>query len=457
MKSKSNADRLDRLFGRYKNNLPLFAREVCQADVDSNPNQRVFMKAIQQHRFVAVRSGHKIAKTCTLAICVLYCLCFLPGVKVIALSGGHYAGMDSTLFPEIKKWYAKMPVLFKNMIDIKTLRQTFDVGFCVAKSPRPNDREALQGLHAHDAYLIFLVDEASGLADEHFDSIQGSLQGENVKCILAGNPLSNTGFFHDAFTTDQRFTRLHFSSLDSPLVSKEWADEILRRYGPDSIEYRVKVLGLFPLQEPGCLISYELSVAAMETPMPTALEGDHVWAVDPARFGGDDVAMAKRQGNCVYDVQTLKGRVKATQILGWVIGELRTTPLSRRPSRVVIDTAGLGGPIMDFMEAAGQSCSDIDVTFCDMNPGQTEGVRPEYNRMKDQLYCSLRDFVRDEKPVIINNTELLAQMAEIKYDFTTTGKITVLKDKMKKSPNELDAVAYTFFGQGYEDVGLTWI
>lgn len=451
----TSADRLDKLFGRYKNDLPLFAKEICQADIDGNPNQRILMDAIMQHRFVTVRSGHKIAKTCTFAICVLFFLCFLPGVKVIALSGGHYAGLDSTLFPEIQKWYAKMPVLFKSMIDIKSLRQTFDVGFCVAKSPRPNDREALQGIYA--PWLIFLVDEASGLADEHFDAIQGSLQGQNIKCILAGNPLCNTGFFHDAFTTDQRFTRLHFSSLDSPLTTKEWADEILRRYGKDSIEYRVKVLGLFPLQEPGCLISYEKTVAAMKRPIPTIMEGDHVWAVDPARFGDDDVAMAKRQGGVVYDVQTLKGRVKAPQILGWVIGELRGTLPDKRPSRVVVDTAGLGGPIMDFMEAAGKTYADLNVTFCDMNPGQTEDVRAEYNRMKDQLYCMLRDFVRDEEPAIVNNTELLAQMSEIKYDFTVTGKITVLKDKMKRSPNELDAVAYTFFGQGYEDVGLTWI
>lgn len=450
----TNAERIDKLFSRYVNDLPLFAKEICQADIDNNPNQKIFMEAIQKHRFVAVRSGHKVAKTCTLAICVLFFLCFLPGVKIIALSGGHYAGMDSTLFPEIKKWYGKMPLLFKTMIDIKSLHQTFDVGFCVAKSPRPNDREALQGLHAHDAHLIFLVDEASGLADEHFDSIQGSLQGQNIKCILAGNPLCNSGFFHDAFITDLRFTRLHFSALDSPLTTKEWADELLSRYGKDSIEYRVKVLGLFPLQEPGCLISYEKTVAAMKRPIPATMEGDHAWAVDPARFGSDDVALAKRQGTCVYGVETLKGRTRGTTVVGWVLSQLQALHEIERPSRVVVDTAGLGGPIFDFMDGAG---GVPGVTFCDMNPGGTEGVLPEYNRMKDQLYCALRDFVRDEDPVIVNNPELLAQMAEIKYDYTVTGRLTVLKNKMERSPNELDAVAYTFFGQGHEDVGVTWI
>ena len=98
--------------------------------------------------------------------------------------------------------------------------------------------------------MLFIVDEASGVADPIMEAILGTLSGDNNKLLLCGNPTRTTGTFYDAFNRDLKLYKHHtVSSLDSPRTNKDNIEALIRKYGEDSNVVRVRVKGLFPDQE----------------------------------------------------------------------------------------------------------------------------------------------------------------------------------------------------------------
>lgn len=53
--------------------------------------------------------------------------------------------------------------------------------------------ENMQGFH--EDYMLFIVDEASGVADPIMAAIIGTLSGQFNKLFMCGNPTKTAGFF----------------------------------------------------------------------------------------------------------------------------------------------------------------------------------------------------------------------------------------------------------------------
>jgi hypothetical protein len=292
---------------------------------------------------------------------------------------------------------------------------------------------------------MFIFDEASGVPDEIFKAIEGSAQGENVYVILVGNPLRRSGYFYDTFHDDSEYW--HLITLDarnSALASKKQHERWLNRYGRDSLEYRVKAMGEFPLSDVDTLIAANMLEDAMKRKQEAV--GEIVWGLDPARFGVDECALAKRKGNVITEITTLKGKTESTQLVGWLINEIRKTPKKERPTRICVDSIGLGGPIADFLREK-EEVSDI--RFEDVNVANKSSDPAKYHRLRDELWCLYRDWFIDEDPTIPDDKLLYSQTSSIKYKFHSNGSIKIeSKDEMKKrgqrSPDRADAVCLTF-------------
>ena len=98
--------------------------------------------------------------------------------------------------------------------------------------------------------MLFIVDEASGVADPIMEAILGTLSGNNNKLLLCGNPTRTSGIFYDAFTIDRKMYKHHtVSSRNSPRTNKENILSLERKYGKDSNVVRVRVDGEFPTQD----------------------------------------------------------------------------------------------------------------------------------------------------------------------------------------------------------------
>ena len=106
-------------------------------------------------------------------------------------------------------------------------------------------KENMLGFHA--PYLMFIVDEASGVPDEIFEAIEGTQTQEGVnssKILLIGNPTRPEGFFYDIFhSKSSNWRTFHLVGRLSPRVSKQWISQMSEDYGSDSPFFQIHVLG----------------------------------------------------------------------------------------------------------------------------------------------------------------------------------------------------------------------
>ncbi|GIN89861.1 hypothetical protein J22TS1_09120 [Siminovitchia terrae] len=121
--------------------------------------------------------------------------------------------------------------------------------------------ENMQGFH--EDYMLFIVDEASGVADDIMEAILGTLSGAENKLLMCGNPTRTSWVFYDSHHRDRADYKTHkVSSWDSSRASKENIERLIRKYGEDSDVVRVRVYGEFPKSEPDTFIHLEKVEAA---------------------------------------------------------------------------------------------------------------------------------------------------------------------------------------------------
>ncbi|MFC6650507.1 hypothetical protein [Paenibacillus rhizoplanae] len=150
--------------------------------------------------------------------------------------------------------------------------------------------ENMQGFH--EDYMLFIVDEASGVDDRIMAAIFGTLSGEFNKLFMCGNPTKTSGFFFDSHNRDRGIYKTHqVSCLDSPRTSKENIEMLKRKYGEGSDVYRVRVQGQFPRGEAGTFITLEAAEHAAKEVQIKVTGTTLVIGVDVARYGDDETAM----------------------------------------------------------------------------------------------------------------------------------------------------------------------
>ena len=171
--------------------------------------------------------------------------------------------------------------------------------------------ENMQGFHEDN--MLFIVDEASGVADPIMEAVLGTLSGENNKLLMCGNPTKTTGTFYDSHTRDRALYKCHtVSSADSKRTNKENIDSLVRKYGWDSNVVRVRVRGEFPNQEDDVFIALstieQCGSRLFELPEDGQLPYI-IFGVDVARFGDDETVIYRNSRGKLQIVATRRGRI----------------------------------------------------------------------------------------------------------------------------------------------------
>jgi hypothetical protein len=172
------------------------------------------------------------------------------------------------------------------------LRRAPQQSFAVARTSRPEQPEALQGFHSE--HLLFLIDEASGIPEGVFQTVQGALSTEGAFVLMAGNPTRMGGYFHDSHhKMRDKWAALHWNGEESPLVAREYVEDMRTKYGADSVIYRIRVRGEFAGNPEGVI---PLALIESAVGRDVKATGAMVWGVDVARFGDDRSTLCKRAG-----------------------------------------------------------------------------------------------------------------------------------------------------------------
>lgn len=416
--------------------------------------QRAALAAIRDgKKRISIRSGHGVGKTTFLAWLVLYgLLCLGPDTK-IPIAAGSRDQLRDTIQPEIGKWARKLPQPLQDQIKVDiervAVRAAPDDAFAVFRTASKDNPQALAGFHATN--IIFLLDEASAIAEIAFEVALGALSTPGAMVIMTGNPTKTAGFFYDSHhKTRDRWFAMQVSSEDVPRA-RGHIEDVIANYGRNSNRYRVRVLGEFPTQDDETVIPLELVLAAKGRDVAVRNVWP-VWGVDVARFGDDSTALVKRQGNHLLGAPKEWRGLDGAQVAGRIIAEYKATPTNEKPKEIVIDVIGVGAAVYDILRLPGSEVREI-TRGC--NVAEMPAISEVDHRLRDELWFRGRAWFAERDshlPVNLPNPEenaliekLITELIAPTYDFTALGRRKVeskadMKDRGVPSPNLADAL-----------------
>lgn len=430
-----------------------FAREVLGA----TPTEQQLQggRAVVERRRVSIRSGHGTGKTTFEAWCVLWFLAsYFPAKVPCTAPTAHQ--LDDVLWAELAKWHrvmaSRLPALaaeFEWSGEAFRLKSAPNESFAVARTSRPERPEALQGFHSE--HILFLIDEASGVPDNVFEVAEGALSTAGAFVVMAANPTRRSGYFFDSHHKMRAaWAALHWDGEQSPMVSREYVDNMAKKYGRHSPIFKVRVSGQFVDASDG-VISLELCELAKVRDVEATPGAAIVWGLDVARFGDDSCALAKRKANVqLAPVREWWGK-DTMQTVGIIKQEWDATRDDEKPAAINVDVIGIGAGVVDRLTELGLPAVGVNVAESEST---RDGDEKQYNRLRDQLWFAGREWLEARDCKLADDDETIGELTTPIYSILSNGRIQVeRKDELKKrgvkSPNRADAWLLTFYEGGH--------
>ncbi|MBC7948673.1 MAG: hypothetical protein H7Y42_12370 [Chitinophagaceae bacterium] len=481
----------------------LFAREFLLVKLD--PEQEEILRAVQFNSKVAVASGTSRGKDYVAAVCAICFLYLTPrwdeknrmiaNTKVI-MTAPTDRQVGLIMSPEISRIFNNTAVRLPGYETGYDIRTGSDEWFLTGFKADDKNTEAWSGYHA--ANIMFIVTEASGIAQTIFDAIEGNLQG-NSRLLLVFNPNVSHGYAASSFKS-KTFKSFRLNSMNAPnVLSKKiifpgqvdyvWVTDRIKAwcmpiraeeynviegdfefeeqwYRPNDL-FRAKVLGLFPKVSEGVLVPGEWIEIANKKWIEERKKADYKsqplrLGVDVAGMGRDSSSFCYRYGNYVdrfYLIQS-GGVANHMEIAGKTKSEVLsgTSKLHNKIAQAFIDTIGEGAGVysrlieqevdgVHSVKASASAKDDIDNPLTDIT-GQHK-----FKNLRAYLYWAVRDWLDPKNRMgacLPEDEDLYQELTETKWRFRSDGSIELeskedLKARIKRSPDRSDSLALTFY------------
>lgn len=443
---------------------------VCQDDpvwfvvnvLGNHPweKQVEILQAVHDNKEVAVASCHAAGKSWISARSVLsfsYC----HELSRVVTTAPTFDQVRDILWQEIRQAYGSS--IFP--LGGKMLETRLDLGpnwFATGRST--NDANRFQGAHSSKGSILVVADEAAGIDPDIWIGIDGILTSQDSHLLAIGNPTEPSGEFYEMFRRPG-VVKIHISAFDTPnftafgitlddirdgswsekitgplpapyLITPEWVADKYRKWGEDSPLWISRVLGEFPDVSNDTLIRLSWIEAAQRRQLPA---GDPcVLGVDVARQGSDETVIVSRKGS-VARVYRVTQQEDTMQTTGRVVAALNDTG----SIRAKVDAVGIGAGVFDRLKEMGKPVEE-------MQSGQAAQDSERFLNSRAEWWWGLRErFESGDIDLDETDEELAAQLANIKYKFTSRGQIQIeSKDELKKrgmsSPDRGDALMLAF-------------
>lgn len=393
---------------------------------------------------ISIASGHGIGKTAIVAMILIWYL-FTRKNAQIACTAPTADQMHDVLWKEVKLWIDRMPKELANIFEWSTgyirVKEAPEIWFARAKTARKEAPEALAGVHGEN--VLFLIDEASGVPEEIFNTAEGALTGDNVLVLMISNYTRLVGYFHKSHTIDkENWETMSFDSTESPIVNVKYEERIRNLHGVDSDEYRVRVKGLPPradaVDDKGyvpLLLPVDIREVEDYQMIPPLKLG-----IDPAGEGKDTTDWVLRDA---FKAKVVAVEHKSTEktIAQKTLSLMLQYNIS--PNEVYIDAFGIGAKTVRELSLLGNRIQDV---YTGEQP-KNDSERQRYLNNRALYAWRVRDWVKSGGEFIKHKN--WEQLKFIRYRATLNSKVQIMpKEEMKKqgyiSPNTYDALALTF-------------
>jgi phage terminase large subunit len=401
------------------------------------------MAVARGERRISVRSGHGVGKTTVLAWIIIWWICTRFPQKTICTAPTEKQLFDA-LAAETKAWITKLqPSLqaqFMVLSESIEFKAAPDESFVSFRTSRPDKPEAMAGVHSDNVLLI--GDEGSGIPEQVYEAGAGSMSGHNAVTILAGNPIRGTGYFYRTFNENRAYWyNVQISCVNHPRVSPDFVAQIRNDYGELSNQYRVRVLGEFPLADDDTIIPAALIDAALDRDV-APINVREIWGLDVGRFGSDPSALARRKGNVMVKPVEERRGYDTMRLVGWVKSEYDAKLPSDKPSDILVDVIGIGAGVVDRL-------SELGLPVRGINVAEAPSIFDDrYLNQRAELWWKGKAWFEEKNSSLRGDVETAKELKEPKMLYSSSGKLQAESKEMMrrrgvKSPNRADAFLLT--------------
>lgn len=417
--------------------------KVCDA-VARDPRGRVAMKACKGP-----------GKSTVLAVIIWWFLATRPHANVVAVSITADNLRDG-LWKELAKWYARSPLLqrmFSMSGEIIALREAPKTWWCHARAfARTADAEAqastLAGLHGE--HVLIVLDEVSDYPAGVLPAARAafSVEGQEIKLVVAGNPTRQAGPLWDVCTRDAAqwwtisITGDPLRKDRAPRISIAWAEQEIRTWGRENPHVMTNVLGEFPNVQSDKLIGPEDVIRAEQRGARREEFEDQpkILGVDVARKGSARTVVYMRQGCMVWRPETWRSKRtdETVDLLARLIEK-------HAPDGVFIDAGTFGIAVTDQLRRLGfDFVHGIDFAG--------KPAEERFGNKRAEMWWSSLHAIRDWLCLPPGGGTLQSEVCEPCFSYREVGGKTRFylegKDELEErgvpSPDEGDALALTF-------------
>lgn len=432
---------------------------VLTEDQILDPQQIEVLEALEEHRYLSIRSGHGVGKTTLLAIIVLY-LMFVKLSPLIPCTAPTKRQLDIGIMPAIKKWYNQSKLkplkLFnwqKTSFELNNSEKAEEWRVIPFSASEPDNAAGL-----HSPTIALLVDEAPGVDDEMFEVLDGALTTDDVYFVMTGNPTQNSGFFYESHHDPKllkKFKTFTLSSEKSSLVKPKWINSMKEKYGEDSNIYSIRVKGEHAKELLGGYIKLHLIEKAYNRDAERSNKAYHGLDVGGS-FEGDPSKIYSRIGYQMTEKNTFN--YQDTMLL---VPEIRIllSKYSDKENFIIMDRTGIGHGLWNRLTELSQSfdpAEKINATIIGIHFGEKAIEDPEIIKgVYTELWENTNKLLMEGKPGIIEDPE------DRMLEFELTNRIMKINDSSRKmvieskkdymkrtkkgSPNDGDAFNLCFF------------
>ena len=416
-------------------------------------------------QFLAVRSGNGPGKTCFLALSIIWFLMTKRMAK-IPCTAVSLQQLETQLWSELYMWISSSELaktfLFWSSKYVR-VRGYEGAWYAVARTAMNSKgavNEALQGFHA--PYLLYVVDEASGVPDKAIDSLESAATNVGAYGVLCSNPTRTSGVFFNAFHKDRDlWANYHVTMEKAARVTDKFRERMKKKYGgEDTNGFKIRVLGEWPSEEyMGLVTRAEYEAVQVRYPKEYSFSSSCWLSIDPAGSEpeADATTFGIRAGNIIVDIQTCH-TLSIPEIATRAIELIEKYD----PLAVYIDTIGIGAGLADVLDSLLETRgSKIRVTR--VHAGSSALDNSQFFNKRAELYWRGSEAIRRGTIEIAADLPWLEEdLVDLRKEYTmNTQKLKIESKPIFRTRNEGrssdfgDAFAMLFYNMDEIEEGIS--
>jgi hypothetical protein len=407
----------------------------------------VLLKKYKKYIFcAATRSG----KSEVISIAILLLALIYPREEIVVISATW--NQSRIIFEKAKKHLFDHPEILKE-VDMSNEFSKQEINFkngskikCMSAGGGSKG-ESLLGFGAS----VLVIDESGSIPDEVYYTkiIRMITTGRKERTIIeSGTPHIKNHFF-ETFN-NPNYKRYHVSWKEAAKEGQMSKEEVLQaKERLSEIEFTMWYEAEFPEEGEKSLFSYKDVLYATEKEIKG--KGTKILGVDVARYGTDLTVLTSI--SIIEDEYRVDSIIslKKTSIMN-VVGEIIRLDRENKYDKIYVDIIGIGAGVVDRLRELESMQEKVFEAHFGEAPNSEEAKKRFLNKKAEQ-YVRLSDLFKQKRISIPKNKQLIDQLLQMTYEFTSNGKLKIIDPE--KSPDFADSLVYATW---HEETGfiLDW-